>query len=94
MAEAGMESVSLVQMPNGILHAPEPVSQSAIPNLLFNTHVRLGYNPSHFQMSIRVVLRKLGKKDYRIPKVYKLIVLFTPMVKLWSQPSGTESTTW
>jgi hypothetical protein len=67
-------------IPNGILHSIEPV---IVPYLtsLFNTYVRLGYNPSHFQMSITVVLRKMGKKNYRIPKAYRPIALLNTIGK-------------
>lgn len=43
---------------------------------IYNACIRMGYNPSHFQKSITVVLRKRGKdRDYRIPKSYRPVAL-------------------
>ncbi|KAJ5902900.1 hypothetical protein N7495_003428, partial [Penicillium taxi] len=37
---------------------------------IFDTCIRTGYNPRHFQQSITVVLRKGGPRDFRKPKSY------------------------
>ncbi|KAL2696962.1 hypothetical protein AAEP93_002257 [Penicillium crustosum] len=37
---------------------------------IYNVCVQLGTNPSHFQKSITVVLRKAGKKYYQLAKSY------------------------
>ena len=65
---------------NSILYSLEPVIMPYLTSL-FNTCVWLGYNPSYFQMSIIVVLRKMGKKNYWIPKAYQPIVLLNTISK-------------
>lgn len=40
---------------------------------LFNAYIRIGYNPTRFQQSITVVIRKQGKSDYQLAKSYRLV---------------------
>jgi ribonuclease HI len=48
---------------------------------LFNACIRTGYNPSHFQRSITVVLRKQGKGDYQLAKSYRPVALLNTLGK-------------
>ncbi|RAO74375.1 uncharacterized protein BHQ10_010387 [Talaromyces amestolkiae] len=49
---------------------------------IFNACVRTGYNPSHFQRSITVTLRKGGAdRDYRMPKAYRPVALLNTLGK-------------
>ena len=48
---------------------------------IFNACIRTGYNPSHFQRSITVVLRKQGKSDYQLAKSYRPIALLNTLGK-------------
>lgn len=48
---------------------------------LFNACIRTGYNPSHFQRSITVVLRKQGKSDYQLAKSYRPVALLNTLGK-------------
>lgn len=49
---------------------------------IFNACIRTGYNPSHFQRSITVVLRKGGTdRDYTTPKAYRPVALLNTMGK-------------
>lgn len=49
---------------------------------IYNACIRTGYNPSHFQRSITVVLRKGGKdRDYRTPKAYRPVALLNTVGK-------------
>lgn len=50
---------------------------------IFNACIRKGYNPSHFQRSITVVLRKQGEeRDYRDPKSYRPVALLNTLGKI------------
>ncbi|KAJ5145644.1 uncharacterized protein N7515_000208 [Penicillium bovifimosum] len=42
---------------------------------LFNACINTGYNPSHFQRSITVVLRKQGKSDYQPANSFRSVAL-------------------
>lgn len=48
---------------------------------IYNACVDQGFNPSHFQRSITVVLRKGGDRDYRTPKAYRPIALLNTLSK-------------
>ncbi|KAJ5110838.1 zinc knuckle domain protein [Penicillium argentinense] len=48
---------------------------------LFNACIRTGYNPTHFQQSITVVLRKQGKSDYQLAKSYRPVALLNTLGK-------------
>ncbi|KAI3184976.1 hypothetical protein DTO027I6_9891 [Penicillium roqueforti] len=48
---------------------------------LFNACVYTGHNPSHFQRSITVVLRKQGKSDYQLAKSYRPVALLNTLGK-------------
>ncbi|KAJ5544645.1 reverse transcriptase [Penicillium sp. DV-2018c] len=48
---------------------------------LFNACIDTGYNPSHLQRSITVVLRKLGKSDYQLAKSYGPVALLNTLGK-------------
>ncbi|KAJ5159354.1 zinc knuckle domain protein [Penicillium coprophilum] len=48
---------------------------------IYNACVRLGTNPSHFQKSITVVLRKAGKRDYQLAKSYRPVALLNTLGK-------------
>lgn len=49
---------------------------------IFHACVRTGYNPTHFQRSITVVLRKGGEnRDYRMPKAYRPVALLNTLGK-------------
>jgi hypothetical protein len=49
---------------------------------LFDACVRIGHNPSHFQTSITVTLRKAGPRDYRLPKSYRPVALLNTLGKI------------
>jgi hypothetical protein len=50
---------------------------------IFNACIRTGYNPSHFQRSITVVLRKQGDdRDYRNPESYRPVALLNTLGKI------------
>ncbi|KAJ6016472.1 zinc knuckle domain protein [Penicillium herquei] len=61
---------------------------SQIPSVLdmlyqmFNACLRTGYNPTHFQRSITVVLRKAGDRDYQLAKSYRPVALLNTIAKL------------
>ena len=48
---------------------------------MFNAYIRTGYNPTHFQQSITVVLRKQGKSDYQLAKSYRPVALLNTLGK-------------
>jgi ribonuclease HI len=48
---------------------------------LFNACIRTGYNPTHFQRSITVVLRKQGKDDYQLAQSYRPVALLNTLGK-------------
>ncbi|OQD72542.1 hypothetical protein PENANT_c238G09961, partial [Penicillium antarcticum] len=48
---------------------------------LFNACIKTGYNPSHFQRSITVVLRKQGKSDYQLAKSFRPVALLNTLGK-------------
>ncbi|KAJ5117510.1 zinc knuckle domain protein [Penicillium atrosanguineum] len=48
---------------------------------LFDACVRTGYNPTHFQRSITIVLRKQGKSDYQLAKSYRPVALLNTLGK-------------
>ncbi|EKV14892.1 Reverse transcriptase, putative [Penicillium digitatum PHI26] len=48
---------------------------------IYNACIRLGTNPSHFQKSITVVLRKTGKRDYQLAKSYRPVALLNKLSK-------------
>lgn len=48
---------------------------------LFNACLYTGHNPSHFQRSITVVLRKQGKSDYQLAKSYRPVALLNTLGK-------------
>jgi exonuclease III len=49
---------------------------------LFNSCIRVGYNPQHFQTSTTVVLRKAAPRDFRLPKSYRPIALLNTLGKI------------
>lgn len=49
---------------------------------IFNTCLRIGHNPQHFQTSVTVTLRKAGPQDYRVPKSYRLVALLNTLGKI------------
>ena len=49
--------------------------------LLFNTCLQHGYHPQAFHNSTTVTLQKLGKADYRDPKVWHPITLLNTLGK-------------
>ncbi|KAJ6003542.1 hypothetical protein N7522_006234 [Penicillium canescens] len=67
------------------LLAGDSVSQRAfIATILdiFNTCLRIGHNPQHFQASVTVTLRKAGPRDYRLPKAYRPVALLNTLGKV------------
>jgi hypothetical protein len=48
---------------------------------LYNACVRVGHNPSHFQPSITVVLRKARDRDYQVAKSYRPVALLNTIAK-------------
>ncbi|KAG0158785.1 hypothetical protein PDIDSM_6304 [Penicillium digitatum] len=48
---------------------------------IYNACIRLGTNPTHFQKSITVVLRKAGKRDYQLAKSYRPVALLNTLGK-------------
>ncbi|EEA25056.1 reverse transcriptase, putative [Talaromyces marneffei ATCC 18224] len=70
-------------IPNSFWHKiiSVPVVLSTLYEI-YNACVRKGYNPSHFQRSITVVLRKGGTdRDYRTPKAYRPVALLNTLGK-------------
>ncbi|KAJ5901428.1 reverse transcriptase [Penicillium tannophilum] len=69
-------------IPNSLWHKliKIPVIMSTL-HQLFNACVRTGYNPSHFQRSITVVLRKAGDRDYQEAKSYRPVALLNTIAK-------------
>jgi hypothetical protein len=50
---------------------------------IFNACVEAGHNPTHFQRSITVVLRKAGEdRDYHMPKAYQPVALLNTLEKI------------
>jgi hypothetical protein len=49
---------------------------------IFNQSLRLEYCPASFRASITAVLRKPGKANYAIPKVYRPIALLNTISKV------------
>ncbi|KAJ6021670.1 reverse transcriptase [Penicillium herquei] len=49
---------------------------------IFNACLRTGYNPTHFQRSTTVVLRKAGDRDYQLAKSYRPVALLNTIAKL------------
>ncbi|KAI1829205.1 hypothetical protein DTO027I6_9898 [Penicillium roqueforti] len=69
-------------IPNSLWH--KLIEVSVILRMLgqlFNACVRVGYNPTHFQRSITVVLRKQGKSDYQLAKSYRPVALLNTLGK-------------
>ncbi|KUM55431.1 hypothetical protein ACN42_g11847 [Penicillium freii] len=48
---------------------------------IYNTYIQIGTNPSHFQKSITVVLRKARKRDYQLTKSYQPVALLNTLNK-------------
>ena len=69
-------------IPNSLWHKviSIPVVVDAL-HQLFNACVRTGYNPSHFQRSTTVVLRKGGERDFQLAKSYRPIALLNTVGK-------------
>lgn len=69
-------------MPNSLWHKliKVPVVLEVLDQL-FNACIRSGYNPTHFQRSITVVLRKQGKSDYQLAKSYRPVALLNTLGK-------------
>lgn len=69
-------------IPNSLWHKliEIPVIMDVLVHL-FNACIRTGYNPSHFQRSITVVLRKQGKSDYQLAKSYRPVALLNTLGK-------------
>jgi hypothetical protein len=68
-------------IPNETLHALIP---ALVPYFtpIFNACMKLGFNPSHFQKSVTVVLRKLGNnRKYTEPKSYRPVALLNTIGK-------------
>ncbi|KAJ5144460.1 zinc knuckle domain protein [Penicillium atrosanguineum] len=69
-------------IPNSIWHImiEIPVVQQVLDQV-FNACIRAGYNPSHFQRSITVVLRKQDKSEYQLAKSYRPVALLNTLGK-------------
>lgn len=48
---------------------------------IINQSLQLGHYPTHFRSLTTIVLRKPGKDDYSIPKVYRPIALLNTIGK-------------
>ncbi|OQE08718.1 hypothetical protein PENFLA_c128G08495 [Penicillium flavigenum] len=49
---------------------------------IFGACLRVGHNPTHFQTSVTVTLRKAGPRDYRLPKSYRPVALLNTFGKI------------
>lgn len=49
---------------------------------IFDSCLRISYNPNHFQTSTTVTLRKAGPRDYRLPKLYRPVALLNTLGKI------------
>lgn len=69
-------------IPNSLWHKliETPVILETLVHL-FNACIRTGYNPTHFQRSVTVVLRKQGKSDYQLAKSYRPVALLNTIGK-------------
>ncbi|KAJ5393042.1 hypothetical protein N7465_012016 [Penicillium sp. CMV-2018d] len=69
-------------LPNSLWHKliETPAVLDTISQI-YNACIRIGTNPSHFQRSITVVLRKAGKKDYQLAKSYRPVALLNTLSK-------------
>ncbi|KAJ5111870.1 reverse transcriptase [Penicillium alfredii] len=69
-------------LPNSLWHKliEAPVILETMVQL-FDACIRTGYNPTHFQRSITVVLRKQGKTDYQLAKSYRPVALISYAVE-------------
>ncbi|OQD74227.1 hypothetical protein PENANT_c184G05569, partial [Penicillium antarcticum] len=69
-------------IPNSLWHKliEIPVNLETVVQL-FNACINTGYNPSHFQRSITVVLRKQGKSDYQLAKSFRPVALLNTLGK-------------
>ncbi|EED13497.1 reverse transcriptase, putative [Talaromyces stipitatus ATCC 10500] len=53
---------------------------------IYNACIRTSYNPSHFQRSITVVLRKAGQdRDYHTPQAYRPVVMGVALLNTLSK---------
>ncbi|KAL4412137.1 reverse transcriptase [Colletotrichum abscissum] len=71
--------------PDGITNLALQVARPWImPYLarIFNQSLRLGYCLQHFRKSTTVVLKKLGKDNYTVPKAYRPIALLNTVGKI------------
>ncbi|KNG79995.1 putative reverse transcriptase [Aspergillus nomiae NRRL 13137] len=70
-------------IPNKIWHEllNVPVFLDRITQL-FNTSIKIGHNPRHFQTSTTVALRKAAPRDYRLPKSYRPVALLNTLGKI------------
>ena len=50
--------------------------------ILFNTSVKTRHNSRYFQTSTTVALRKAAPRDYRLPKLYRPVVLLNTLGKI------------
>lgn len=48
---------------------------------VFDACIRAGYNPSHFQRSITIILRKQRKSDNQLAKFYRFVALLNILGK-------------
>ncbi|KAJ5661392.1 uncharacterized protein N7477_009008 [Penicillium maclennaniae] len=61
-----------------------------IITFIFYACIRIGYNPRHFQFSIKVTLRKGGPRDYRVQKSYRPVALLNTFSKLLESVIATR----
>lgn len=48
---------------------------------IFDVCIRIGYNPTHFQKSLTIFLRKAGDRDYQVAKSYRPVALSNTLAK-------------
>ncbi|KAJ1706371.1 putative reverse transcriptase [Aspergillus flavus] len=57
---------------------------------LFNSSIKIGHNPKHFQISTTVALRKAAPRDYRLPKSYRPVALLNTLGKILESTVATR----
>ena len=50
--------------------------------IITNTCIKLGHWPSHFKISLTIVISKPNKASYNLPKIFRLIILLNILGKL------------
>lgn len=71
--------------PDGITQAIIAKAYAAIPDTfycLYSALLNIGYHPTGWKQATGVILKKLGKPDYSVPKAYRVISLLNCLGKV------------